>query len=82
MQKNDWLVYMLRCSDGSLYTGATNDVERRLKAHNDGKGGHYTRAHRPVELVYQENGMTHAQALSRECAIKALSKQNKEMLVR
>ena len=79
--KRNWSVYILRCSDGSLYAGATNDIKRRLKAHYDGKAARYTRPRRPVVLVYQQNNMSRSRALVRECAIKALSKRKKEDLV-
>jgi predicted GIY-YIG superfamily endonuclease len=79
--KKNWSVYLLRCADGSLYAGITNDVERRVKMHNAGTGAKYTRARGPVELLYKENGMTRPQALVRECAIKALPKKKKEVLV-
>ncbi len=78
--KRDWSTYILRCQDGSLYTGVTNDIERRLKMHNNGTGARYTRVRRPVELVYQENRMTRSEALIRECAIKAMPKAKKEEL--
>ena len=81
-KKDPWFLYILRCADGTFYTGITNDLERRVKTHNDGKGAHYTRTRRPVALVYQENGMTKAQALTRECAIKALPKKDKEELLK
>ena len=80
-RRKNWSVYIARCSDGTLYTGATNDIARRLNMHNDGKGAHYTRTRRPVALVYQENGMTRSQVLARECAIKALPKKAKENIV-
>jgi len=79
--KRDWCVYIVRCSDGSLYTGVTNDMDRRFKMHNDGKGARYTRTRRPVVLVYQENSMTRTRALVRECAIKATPKPKKEKLI-
>ena len=79
-RKRNWLVYIVRCSDGSLYTGATNDVKRRLKMHNAGTASKYTRARKPVKLVYHENSMTRSQALRRECAIKKLKKKAKEKL--
>ncbi len=79
--KRDWLVYILRCSDGRLYTGITNNMDRRLKMHNGGTGARYTRVRRPVELVYQENGLTRSQALTRECGIKAMSRAKKENLI-
>ena len=61
-----WYVYLLRCGDGSLYTGCTNDLQRRLRAHQRGKGGRYTRSHLPVELVYSEAVADQSQALRRE----------------
>ncbi len=73
-----WSVYMLYCGDGSLYTGVTTDVESRLRVHNNGKGGAYTRSHRPVRLLYQENGYSRRQALRREAEIKRLSRPEKE----
>ena len=79
--KRNWSVYILRCSDGTLYTGITNDLPARLQAHNGGQGARYTRTRRPVELLYKENGMNRSKALSRECAVKALSKKKKEDLV-
>ena len=80
--KKNWSVYILRCSDGTLYTGVTNDVKRRLKMHNAGTAAKYTRTRNPVNLVYRKGRLTRAQALSREYAIKALSKQEKENLVK
>lgn len=74
-------VYILRCSDGSLYTGWTNDLEHRLKMHSAGKGGKYTRAHLPVELVYQECYDTPGEARSREVRIKRLSRAEKLRLI-
>ena len=76
-----WFVYLVRCSDGSLYTGITNDIERRLKCHNAGKGSRYTCLRRPVILVYQEECGTRAQALIREFKIKTLPKAKKESFV-
>ena len=76
-----WSVYMLRCSDGSLYTGITTDVDRRVKEHNSGKGSKYVRSRRPAELVWREDAKSRSEALRREAAIKALSKADKERLV-
>lgn len=73
--------YILRCSDGTLYTGWTNDLEKRLKAHNGGKGGKYTRARLPVSLVYQEQYETKEEAMRRECAIKLLTRKQKLELI-
>lgn len=74
-------VYMLRCRDGSLYTGWTNNLEKRLKAHNSGKGGKYTASRRPVELVYFETFPTKQEAMSREYAIKQLTRAQKLALL-
>ena len=73
--------YMLRCRDGSLYTGWTNDLGKRIRTHNEGKGGKYTRSRRPVELAYYETFETKEEAMSREACIKRLSKTRKEALV-
>ncbi len=78
----DWGVYIVRCSDGSLYTGVAKDVEARLNKHNLGKGAVYTRSRRPVRKVYEESGMTHSQALVREAGIKAMSRAKKDELTR
>ena len=78
----NWFVYILRCADGSLYTGITNDVPRRLKQHNAGTASRYTRSHLPAVLVYQEAQASHSRALKKELAIKALSRQKKESLIR
>lgn len=76
-----WYLYILRCGDGSLYTGITTDVERRLEAHRQGKGAKYTRGRGPLELVFQEECGTHSQALKREAAVKRLSRQEKEAMI-
>lgn len=72
---------MLRCRDGSLYTGCTTDLVRRVAAHNAGTGAKYTRARRPVALVYAQPCRDRAAALRREAAIKKLPKGQKERLV-
>jgi len=77
----EWSVYVVRCSDRSLYTGITKDVQARLGVHNAGRGGSYTRSHRPVSLLYVETGFSHAGALRREAAIKRLPRPRKEKLV-
>jgi putative endonuclease len=77
----EWSVYVLRCRDGSLYTGISKDVKARLVTHNAGRGGAYTRTHRPVVLLYQEVGFSRAAALRREAAIKRLPRPRKEILV-
>lgn len=76
-----WWVYILRCRDGTLYTGITDDVERRLKAHNSGKGAKYTRGRGPVEMVYREQHLNKSAALKREIAIKKLSREEKLTLI-
>ena len=76
-----WYVYMLRCGDGSLYTGYTDDVLRRLAVHQSGKGGRYTRSHLPLELVYQEELPDKSTALRREAAVKKLSRAEKLALI-
>ena len=74
--------YILKCKDGSLYTGWTNDLEQRVAAHNTGKGAKYTKARRPVELVYFEEFETKDQAMKREYAIKQMARKDKLELVR
>ena len=74
-------VYILRCGDGSLYTGWTYDLPRRLAAHQSGKGGKYTRSHLPVVLAYQEALATPEEARKREWAIKQLSRREKLALI-
>ena len=76
-----WSVYILRCGDGSLYTGISPDVEARLQAHHEGKGARYTRGRGPFELVYQEPAGTQANATRRERAIKLLKREKKEALI-
>ena len=73
--------YIVRCADGSLYTGWTTDPERRTRAHNSGKGAKYTRSRLPVELVYFEEHQTKEEAMQREAAIKKLPREKKELLV-
>lgn len=73
--------YLLECADKSLYCGWTNDLDKRVKAHNDGKGAKYTKPRRPVALVYFEEFATKEEAMSREAAIKRLSRKEKERLV-
>jgi UV DNA damage endonuclease len=77
-----WFVYILRCADGSLYTGIAKDVTRRLEQHNAGTASRYTRSRLPVTLEYQEELANQSLALKREVAIKAMSRQQKEALIR
>ena len=76
-----WYVYMLRCVDGSLYTGCTDNVARRLAVHQSGRGAKYTRSRLPVELVYQEIVADRSAALKREAAMKRLTRQEKLTLI-
>ena len=76
-----YYVYILRCGDGSLYTGSTNDPEKRLAAHRSGKGAKYTRARLPLELVHLEEYNSKSEALSREYAVKQLSREEKFRLI-
>ncbi len=76
-----WFVYMLRCGDGSFYTGIAVDVEQRLAVHRSGKGAKYTRGRGPLELIYTEECENHSQALKREWAIKALTREEKITLI-
>lgn len=73
--------YILKCSDNTLYTGWTSNLEKRLRAHNQGKGAKYTRTRLPVTLVYFEVYETKEEAMSREFAIKKLSRSQKERLI-
>ena len=74
--------YILKCKDDSLYTGWTNDLKKRITSHNAGKGATYTKARRPVELVYYEEFQTREEAMKREYAIKQLSRKEKEALIK
>ena len=80
--ESPWHVYLVRCGDGSLYTGITKEVNRRLKQHNAGTASRYTRSRRPVKLVYQENHPDQSSALKREAAIKAMTRQEKLTMIR
>ena len=73
--------YVLRCADGSLYTGWTKDLEQRLQTHNTGRGGKYTRSRLPVEPVYREEFETKEEAMSREWHLKRLTRQEKLRLI-
>lgn len=73
--------YILRCKDDSLYTGWTNNLEKRIQNHNAGKGAKYTRARRPVELVYYERFLTRQEAMRREWEIKQLARKDKLKLI-
>ena len=81
MTETSWSVYILRCADGTLYTGIAPDVEKRLQKHNEGKGAKYTRGRGPVELVYREELANRAEASKREYQIKQLSRPEKLALI-
>ena len=74
--------YMVECSDGTLYTGWTNNIEKRIEIHNEGKGAKYTRSRLPVELKYYETFATKREAMQREYQIKQLSRQDKLKLIK
>ena len=76
-----WYLYILRCCDGTLYTGITTDVEKRLETHRSGKGAKYTRGRGPLELVYQETCGSHSDALKRELTVKKLTRSQKEAMI-
>ena len=80
MEEKNW-TYILLCADGTLYTGWTNDLSARVKTHQDGKGAKYTRARRPVKLVYQECFSSRREAMQRECEIKQMPRKKKLELV-
>ena len=75
--KTNWLVYILECEDQSLYTGITNDLDKRFLDHQNGKGAKYTKSHKPVKIVYQEQFETHSAALKREIEIKSWTREQK-----
>ena len=77
----EWFLYILKCADGTFYTGVTKDMKRRLKMHNAGKASRYTRTRRPVECLYQEFCGSRAQALVRECEVKSFPRKKKEELI-
>lgn len=77
----EWTVYILECGDGTLYTGITDDLDRRLKAHESGKGAKYTRGRGPLTLRYRETAPDKSAALKRECALKQLRKAEKMAII-
>ena len=76
-----WYLYILRCGDGTLYTGITNDLPKRFAAHCAGKGAKYTRGRGPLEMVYRECCADHSEALKREAEVKKLTRQQKLELI-
>ncbi len=80
---DSWYVYILTCADGTLYTGVTNDIEKRVLAHNEAKtGAKYTKARRPVVLSYTETQNSRGEALKREAVIKKLTRTEKKLLIK
>lgn len=82
MSEKAWFCYILKCADGSLYTGVTTEPQRRTRQHNDGAGAKYTRARRPVKMVYCESARSRSQALRREHEIRTQPRARKLMLIR
>lgn len=80
--KDTAYTYIVECADGTLYTGWTNHLEKRIKSHNEGNGAKYTRARLPVRLVYYETFATRQEAMKREYAIKKLTRKDKLKLIR
>lgn len=80
--EKEWVLYILECKDGTLYTGITDNLSRRLACHGAGKGAKYTRGRSPLTLRYTETCQDHSQALRREIAVKALSREEKWKLCR
>lgn len=82
-EESNWYVYILECNDNTLYTGITNNIEKRLEQHNSGtEGAKYTRPRRPVKYVYQERQENRSVATKREMAIKKLSRAKKLLLIK
>ncbi len=79
---DSWFVYILRCADGSLYTGITKDMKRRCQQHNAGTASRYTRSRRPTKLLWQEAQPSQSTALKREAAIKAMTRKGKLAMIR
>jgi len=76
-----WLLYILKCADNTLYAGVTTDIKRRLREHNTGKGGNYTRVRLPVTILYEEFHPNRSEAQKREAQIKSLSRQEKMVFI-
>jgi len=81
-KRERWFVYILRCRDGTFYTGITNDLKRRCQQHNKGSGARYTRTRLPVRLIFSKSCRNRTEALVRECAIKSLSRKKKKGLIK
>ena len=80
--ENEWELYILRCGDGTLYTGIARDADKRLAMHRSGKGAKYTRGRGPLTLCYREVCPDHGPALRREYAVKQLTREEKELLIK
>lgn len=80
--KSKWFVYILKCGDGSLYTGITNDIKKRFEAHKSGKGSKYVRSRKAKKIVHVETFKSKSKAMKREVAIKGLSRQEKLQLLK
>ncbi|HXY53207.1 MAG TPA: GIY-YIG nuclease family protein [Nitrospirota bacterium] len=80
-QSRNWILYILLCRDGTLYTGITSDLSRRIRQHNNGSASRYTRCRRPVQCIYHEPCLNHSCAIKRELAVKSLPKKEKEKLI-
>tara|TARA_B000000609_G_C24166224_1_gene347094 strand:+ start:1407 stop:1667 length:261 start_codon:yes stop_codon:yes gene_type:complete len=76
-----WCVYIVKCSDGTFYTGVSNNLKARIKKHNSGEGAKYTQSRRPVELVYKEKSLDRSRSLKREIEIKKLKRSEKLELI-
>ena len=76
----NWFVYILKCKDGTLYTGITNNIKKRIKAHKEGKGAKYTKGRGPFELIFEEKYLDKSSALKREAVIKQLRREDKLIL--
>jgi predicted GIY-YIG superfamily endonuclease len=81
MEKAKWVTYILQCSDGSFYTGITNNIKNRIQKHNTGNGAKYTQSRIPVKLIYQEETDNKSTARKREIEIKGWSREKKKQLV-
>jgi putative endonuclease len=76
-----WFTYILLCTDGSFYTGSTNNIDKRFKDHLDGHGARYTKSHKPIKIIYKEEYSTKSEALKREAEIKNWPRKKKENLI-
>jgi putative endonuclease len=77
---NNWFLYLLKCADNTFYTGITNNLDKRLETHNQGRGAKYTKGRRPVMLVYYEENLSRSTALKREAQMKKISRDKKLVL--